>query len=212
MNKTPLWARLAIAAALVVTSTAEAQDGIHVGIFGGPNFAAVSFDPDAMFSTSARARAHVGGFVEIGLTPFLSLEGRGIYNQKGVDADDVHGRFNAQVTVDYLSFPVLLKVELGSAVWKPYFLVGPEIGFKTNAKTLLRSGTAEVDDPFFDDNIESTDFALDFGGGIDFPAERFSFLVEVVFSLGLTNIVVTPNADMASAKTRTLLIHFGIRF
>jgi hypothetical protein len=60
--------------------------------------------------------------------------------------------------------------------------------------------------------IKSTDFALDFGGGIEVPGKRVSFLIEGIYSLGLMNLVKTPDTDVATAKTRTFLVNLGVRF
>ena len=60
--------------------------------------------------------------------------------------------------------------------------------------------------------LKSTDVALDFGGGIEIPSGRMTVLIEGIYSLGLRNIAVPEEGENGSAKTRTFLFSVGIRF
>lgn len=208
--KTLLIAAMMVAAA---ASSAIAADGnIHCGVLGGFNFASVAFDPEQTYDLSARNRANIGGFAEFGVTPNLLIEARGMYVQKGVKATSSEERFTANISANYLTFPLLLKVKANRANWKPYLVVGGELGFKTSSGANLFAYGQEEEDEDFNDGVKSTDFALDFGGGIEIPGNRVSFLIEAIYSLGLMNLVETPENDVAVAKTRTFLVNLGVRF
>ncbi len=59
--------------------------------------------------------------------------------------------FSAEAMANYVTFPVLLKVKHISELWRPYLVVGPEIGFKTSAKAVVQGPFGVEDDPDFDE-------------------------------------------------------------
>ena len=210
MKKTLLIGVMMVA---VATSSATAEDGnIHCGFLGGFNISSVGFNPEQSYDLSARNRANLGAFAEFAVTPNLLIETRGMYVQKGVKASSSEERFTANISANYLTFPLLLKVKANRANWKPYFVVGGELGFKTSSGASLFAYGQEEQDEDFNDGVKSTDFALDFGGGIEVPGKRVSFLIEGIYSLGLMNLVEVLDPDVTSAKTRTFLVNVGVRF
>jgi opacity protein-like surface antigen len=204
---------LAVMMVTVAASAASAADGnIHLGVLGGINLSSATFSPEQGFDLSARNRANLGAFAEFAVTRNLFLEARGMYVQKGVKGTSSEERFTANISMNYLTFPLLLKVKANQASWKPYLVIGGELGFKTSAgANLFNNGRVEEDEDF-NDGVKSTDFALDFGGGIEVPGKRVSFIIEGIYSLGLMNLVEVPDADVVSAKTRTFLVNLGVRF
>jgi hypothetical protein len=197
----------------VATSSAAAEDNLRLGVLGGLNSTTAAVSPVQAYEVSARNRANVGGFVEYAMTPDLSLEARGMYIQKGEKADFGTNQYlRGTISIDYLSFPVLLKVKANRLTWKPYLAVGGELAFKTDAKAVLEASGSREEDADFNEGVRSTDFAIDFGGGIEIPSGRVSFRIEGLYSLGLLNLVSTPHNEIESAKTRTFLINVGIGF
>lgn len=199
--------------AFSASSAAAAEDDLRLGVLGGFNFTTAAVSPAQPYDVSARNRPNVGGFVEYAMTPSLSLEARGMHVQKGEKADFGPNQFlRGTISIDYLSFPVLLKVKANRRSWRPYLAVGAELAFKTKAKAVLEASGLKQEDADFDDGVRSTDFALDFGGGVEIPSGPISFRIEGLYSLGLLNLVAIPDDEIESVKTRTFLVNVGIGF
>ena len=124
--------------------------------------------------------------------------------------------------IDYITVPILLKIQADTAKIRPYAVVGPELGFKVRAGAsvattayvpgdILNVAEHDLSDQI-DDYSKSTDVALNFGGGIEIPSGRMSILIEGIYSLGLRNIAIPSEGEDGSAKTRTFLFNVGIRF
>lgn len=164
------------------------------------------------------------GLVEFGLAPNASLQTRCMYVPKGVELVDLTEEIDlsAKAIIDYVTVPVLLKIQAKAAKTRPYAVVGPELGFKTragasvattavvpgNVLNMLEKDLSEQ----LNNELKSIDVALDFGGGIEIPSARMSILFEGIYSLGLRNIAIPSEGDAGSAKTRTFLLNVGIRF
>jgi hypothetical protein len=96
-------------------------------------------------------------------------------------------------------------------------MVGPEVGFKTGAEAIVtdavflsRGEAVPVED--FEENIDSTDVALDFGAGLEIPTQRVAVLIEALYSWGLKNVDRTPEVGESAVRTRTFLVNVGVRF
>jgi hypothetical protein len=213
------------AAVLISTSSVAAAETPSFGILGGLHLANLAIDPDP---TDARLdsiwRANFGGLVELGLSPYASLQARCMYVPKGVGLEDIAEEVDLRATtvIDYVTVPVLLKIQADSEKIRPYAVVGPELGFKIQAGASVTTTSAVPGDILnmleedlsrqVNDNLKSTDVALDFGGGIEIPSGRMSFLIEGIYSLGLRNIAIPSEGEDGSAKTRAFLFNIGIRF
>ncbi len=200
---------------MISITDASAAENIHFGALGGGNFSTITIDPKTAFDPSATNRANIGGFIEFGLSRNVFLETRGMYVQKGADAKGrgLEQDFRAEAMANYVTFPVLLKVKHISDLWRPYLVVGPEIGYKTSAKAVVRGPLGVEDDADFDEGVRSMDFAMCLGGGVEIPAGRVSILAEGLYSVGLRNIAnVSADDNITNVKTRTFLISFGVRF
>jgi hypothetical protein len=179
---------------------------------GGLNFAGTAVSPAPPYDLSVGNGANLGGFVEYDMTPSLSLEVRGLYVQKRIQADGPNGAFRGAIAADYVNFPVLLKAKMNRFAWRPYLAVGGDLGFKTSARAVVRMDDWEREDEDFDDGVRSTDFGLNFGGGIEIPRDPISFRIEGLYSLGLANLVAVPDDEPESVKTRTFLVNIAIGF
>jgi hypothetical protein len=214
-----------LAATLIATSSVSAAEKPSFGFLGGLHLANLAFNPDP---TDANLdfirRANIGGLVELGLGPNASLQARCMYVPKGAGLEDLTEEFDLRATtfIDYITVPVLLKIQADTAKIRPYAVVGPELGFKIRAGAsltttasvpgdILNMAEKELSDQI-DDYSKSIDVALDFGGGIEIPSGRMSILIEGIYSLGLRNIAIPSEGEDGSAKTRTFLFNIGVRF
>jgi hypothetical protein len=212
-------------AVLISTSSVAAAERPSFGVLGGVHLANIAIDPDPTdASLNSITRANFGGLVEFDLTPYVSLQARGMYVPKGTSLDDLAEEVDLSATtvIDYITVPLLLKIQAKTGKIRPYAVVGPEIGFKARAGVSLTT-TASVPGEILNrlekeltdqvnNELKSIDVALDFGGGIEIPSGRMSVLVEGIYSLGLRNIAVSSEGDDGSAKTRAFLFNVGIRF
>lgn len=141
----------------------------------------------------------------------FAIEARGLWVRKGAKlTSSVFADAEFRIEIDYVSVPVLFKLRGGGAV-RPYLAVGPEVGFKTNARTRLRAAGIEEEEDI-DEDVKSTDFGLASAAGLEFAAGRVGVFVEAGYSLGLTSIDQNPLADVTDAKNRAYLFLAGLRF
>jgi hypothetical protein len=225
MSKSLSHIAVLVAVTLLFTSSVTAAEKPSFGVLGGLDLANLAVDPDPTDGDlDSIRRASVGGLIELGLTPVASLQARCMYVPKGTGLDAVEDGISlqAKTVIDYVTVPVLLKLRANTEKVRPYLVVGPEIGFKARSNVSLSTSVsvprdllAEVEDELndqVDNELKSTDVALDFGGGVEIPFRRMSFLIEGIYSLGLRNIAVNSEGGDGSAKTRTFLFNAGIRF
>ncbi len=133
---------LALLSLVLLTQAAMAQ--FHLGVKGGVNITKVD---GKAFKDEFRYGYHLGGFAEIGLGGKLGIQPEVLWsqNQTRVDSSfsDVYENSlqisNYQdVTLNYLSIPVLLNYKLGSLMT---LQAGPQFGILLDqSKTLLENG------------------------------------------------------------------------
>jgi len=133
---------LALLSLVLFTQAAMAQ--FHLGVKGGVNITKVE---GKAFKDEFRYGYHLGGFAEIGLGGKLGIQPEVLWsqNQTRVDSSfsDVYENSlqisNYQdVTLNYLSIPVLLNYKLGSLMT---LQAGPQFGILVDqSKTLLQNG------------------------------------------------------------------------
>ncbi len=187
-----------------------------------------------------------GGFFEYWFSNTIGIQVNGLYNMKGVKAKagfntsfdtlgfiaDVDGDIEGTVKLTYISFPVLAKIAFseGNAV-RPYLIVGPEVGFLNAAEVSLEMdvkieiatiGYSETES--FDeeedikDQLESTEFALNIGGGIEFPLGSAKGFLDARYALGLSKInkAIEEEAEDIfgdkDVKNNVIYINVGIIF
>lgn len=188
-----------LALALALAAPAQAQTGF--GIKGGMTIAKLTGDnTDALKS---RTGFMVGGYAAIPIGEGTAIQPELNYAQKGAKFETENGDVNEKF--DYIEIPVLFKYTVAGEGARPYFLVGPYLGFNTSAK--IESGGQSVD---VGDEIKSTDFGLVFGIGVELQ----KFLIEARYGLGLTDIYQEPEGveDLGSLKTSTIAFQIGYAF
>jgi hypothetical protein len=179
-----------------------------------------------------------GGFLEYWINPTVAIQFNGMYNMKGVLVDininttvnvmginfDVNGNVEDIVALSYLSFPILGKIVFGKeGAIRPYLLAGPEIGFLLSAEeqgegkmTVTAMGTSQTEsiDETIDikDDLESTEFALNFGGGVVIPMGNTNLFLDARYGLGLTKINKESGAGVNDVKNNIIYINLGILF
>ncbi len=169
---------LALLSLVLLTQAAMAQ--FHLGVKGGVNITKVE---GKAFKDEFRYGYHLGGFAEIGLGGKLGIQPEVLWsqNQTRVDSSfsDVYENSlqisNYQdVTLNYLSIPVLLNYKLGSLMT---LQAGPQFGILLDqSKTLLENGQ---------EAFKKGDFSLVGGAQIHIAKIR----LQGRYFVGLNNII-----------------------
>lgn len=134
----------ALIAFVLLAQAAMAQ--FHLGIKGGANITKVD---GKAFRDEFRYGYHLGGFAEIGLGKKLSIQPEVLFNQYQTRADSsfssvyegaVDFSNYRNVTLNYLSIPILVNYKLGKLM---SLQVGPQFGVLLDQnKNLLENGGA----------------------------------------------------------------------
>ncbi len=137
----------------------HAQKGnSNIGIKGGYNMAAVSFDGEG--ETSQRHSFHAGFFGESFLSDYLSIQSELLYSQQGYEVKFNNATFTQKL--NYINLPILLKAYPSKNF---YVEIGPQIGLAITHKEEFDSGfdLFDISQEFEPNNF---DWGINFGGGI----------------------------------------------
>ena len=177
-----------------VIATLNAQDTTapksNVGIKGGYNLAAVSFDGDG--ETEQRHGFHVGVYGESFISESFSFQPELLYSQQGYKITTSSGTFTQKL--NYINLPLMLKAYPS----KNFFLeAGPQIGLAVSHKEEyegLFSGSQQYDPNNFD-------WGMNFGGGFKTDS---GISLGVRYHLGLGDLY-----DDGKAQNRVLQFSLG---
>ncbi len=137
----------------------NAQKGnSNIGIKGGYNLAAVSFDGEG--ETGQRHSFHAGFFGESFINDYLSIQSELVYSQQGYEIKFNDATFTQKL--NYLNLPILLKAYASKNL---YVEVGPQIGLAITHKEEFDSGfnLFDISQEFEPSNF---DWGFSFGGGV----------------------------------------------
>ncbi|HVZ77166.1 MAG TPA: porin family protein [Gemmatimonadaceae bacterium] len=210
---------LALAAATALAALpapAVAQLNWHpaVGVLAGWNSSTVQ--GTGISSIKARSGFMAGAMLDAYPRARFSVQAEVQYTQKGAKgirsdtAAIVPTPLNADVRVDYVEVPVLLRLngnKLGGLV-TPHLLAGPYLAFKAGCS--VSGGSSSVPTP-----VACTDFGdfryNDYGGiagvGADFRMGRTTFITGVRYEWGGRDVV-----DRTTQKNRVLNVLAGFRW
>jgi hypothetical protein len=205
---------------------------LKLGVQGGINLADVSMDPKQPgFETGTRIGFVAGGIINYSFSPLLGLQAEPAFIQKGSSIDiseaitGPQGVINVKgegtISINYIEIPVLLKLTFPTQQVKPFLLAGASVSFLSgDAKLTLDKVTGngiDVTNQLTSEQKEqtmkskSTDFVLNFGGGLMIPVNLIDIFIEGQYNLGLTNINDEPNDD-TKIKNKGIQIKAGVLF
>lgn len=142
MKKTIL--SLALLAGL--TSAAQAQTGLKLGLKGGFNGA--TFSGKDSKGSEYKAGFAAGGVLNYGFSDMFSVQGELLYSQKGGSRDGasymsgttVKTDGTTKTTLGYIDVPILLKVNTGEDGKGLFFEAGPQGSFVMHHRTFTEDG------------------------------------------------------------------------
>lgn len=208
-----------LAGGLVIsTSSVLAGDtsfGARVGI-SLANMAGA--DVDALIDDEKKGRIglSIGGYVGIPLGTSLIFQPELLYVQKGVKDVFEEGGGKSTVTfmLDYIEIPILVKYVIPtSGSVTPSLYAGPFIGFlassKGNSKVSFAGFSLDEDFELEKDEMNSTEFGLVFGGGLDIN----KIAIDIRYDLGLTSPFKADEGEDALKVTNSAIqITVGVNF
>lgn len=187
-------------------SFAQMQAGLKAGV----NISNLSGDDAG--SPDSKTGFAFGGFFMYQFSPMFAIQPEAYYTMKGAtDKMDFQGTtVDLTYTLDYIEIPVLFKFLIpiqGSGV-KPAIFAGPFLGINTTAKVKAEFDGQSQEDDLTD--TKSTEFGLQFGGGIGFPVGKGELGVDIRYILGLSTI--DDSAEEADVKNNVININLYYGF
>jgi hypothetical protein len=191
---------------LGASTAARAQETVF-GVKAGINYANLNFDGDDANVNFDQRIGFVGGlFMVWPASSKGALQIEALYSQKGTSIDNEDGK--GALKIDYLDIPVLARFSSGPANKTSFHVFGgPSLGFKMRANATGDFTDDGSDDQDIGDDVETFDFGMVVGAGVDFG----KMTLDARQSWGLSNIVKDPDDD-EKVKTRTFSVMLGIRF
>lgn len=183
---------------------AYSQVKFGLGIEAGLNLANVNVTPST--STSGRTALIIGGVADIGFSNNLGMVTGLRYIMKGYSNTftNINGVSQTDnVKLNFIEFPALLKVRFPLTEVKPYLIGGPTLGISVSSTVESTAGTQSATSDV-SSSVESIDFGLFFGAGLDFNvAPKIDLFTQGGYSLGLSNIL--------KGNTTTTIKNYGIQ-
>ncbi|MBN2726297.1 PorT family protein [Candidatus Mcinerneyibacteriota bacterium] len=142
----------------------------------------------------------IGAFLRIPVTGMpLTVIGEALYTQKGAHFEEEG--FDADIKMDYFEMALLGKYPLLPHVG---IYLGPSLSLLTKAE-IEQDGSGSDD---LTDDFKGSEFSLNIGGQADVK----SFVFDLRFNFGLTDINDSINGGDFSIKTNTLTLSAGYIF
>lgn len=185
---------------LVPISFADAREagkpmwGIKAGVSGSNMYG----DDTGIFKT--RYGGIFGASAEYPFTDLVSIQGELLYAMKGWKNDEYYGGLvEISHSISQLEIPVLLRLNSPTDGAGPYLIMGPAlyIGVSDDFKVEVMGVTVPVDEEDF--TVQSTQFGVVLGGGMEFPVDKYIISIEARGSIG-----VTPAYEDIEVGTGTL--------
>ncbi|MBN1939715.1 MAG: PorT family protein [Candidatus Aminicenantes bacterium] len=208
MRKTPVVCGVFLGICSLLVSAAPAADVTGKGIKAGFSLADMNgADWDEDFR--AKPGYSLGAFLTLDLAPGLSLQPEVFFVQKGSRASD--GDLTMAVRLNYFEIPVLLKYALlSSPKAKVFIFAGPALAMKFDSRLYVAyEGESSTQD--FGES-KPFDVGLVFGGEVAVPLGRNTLLLDIRYTLGLTNCCQDGNGDRYRVKNSAILFLAGIGF
>jgi hypothetical protein len=181
-------------------------DRLNFGIRGGLNLANTNTDVveqsielGETYQQKTLPRFSAGGLIEYTLSEKYSVQLNLLYNQKGEKfiatvVEDFVGLVDIEVlnTFDYLSVPVFFKMKFFNSEAKPYLIAGPEFSYLLSANQKIDADVMVIDldtalvDQSIKDEVQTIEWAVNFGLGLEFPISKYHGFIEGRYGLGLT--------------------------
>ena len=181
---------------------------MQAGLKAGLNLANLSGDD--IENTDAKTSFAFGGFFCYQFSPMFAVQPEVYYSMKGATQKmDFEGEtVDITYSLDYIEIPLLVKfmIPIKDSKVKPTIFVGPHLAINTTAKVKAEfQGQSEEQDL---EDVKSTEFGLQFGGGIGFPVGKGELGIDIRYILGLSTI----DDSAGDADVKNSVINFNLYY
>lgn len=190
---------VALAAVALVSTQAEAQQGLELGVRGGASVASASGDLADTFDSS-NLTGFVGGLFLNYDMGILGFQVGGQYTQKGSKLDV--GQAVEDFSLNYIEFPAVLKAGIPLGIFKPSVFGGVGLGFNTGCD---QEGTDCGDD------VKSTEWTGIAGADVAIYLGSISLWVDGRYNFGLSDINNAGDV-FGDLKNRSWTFQGGVAF
>lgn len=216
--KRKLWLEVVAALALALLAgpvDMMAQEAV-IGIKGGFDSYDLRWKPDSVAPSLENKTGFLGGaFGGLTFTRVLGVQAEVLYSQRKVrDRDE-----DSNLEVSYWEVPLLLtaKFPIEGTSLRPILFAGPSLSFESKCEVSGEmegvNRTFDCDGPQVAVERTKTDWAIVFGGGVDYPVGALLIGGEWRYGLGLTNLNDSDSRDVETVKSRSwaILLSVGYR-
>ena len=165
-------------------------------------------------SSQSITSLNAGLFASFDVAGLIALQPELLYTVKGYTASypvpELQGPIpfgsgNLTAKISYIEIPVLLKLYTSSlGIIKPNIFAGPEVALKLSGTATSGSPSSEQDLQ----NINSTDFGIIVGAGININLPMTTLMVDIRYDIGMRSLSSIPNPP--DIKNRVLSLNAGI--
>lgn len=154
----------------------------------------------------SRSGISFGGFLTYSINEIFAVQPEVLFTQKGAKANDED--WELSFNLSYLEIPVLAKIMIpAKGNIKPSLLAGPVVALKLSGNTRVEWYGEEEEE----DIEDGTDFGLILGGSIDFGVGQGKLMIDIRYTLGLSQIGEIDGEDL-DMKNGVLSIMLGYSF
>jgi hypothetical protein len=205
---------------LAGTAVPARAAGVHVGVEGGLTLSKLASTSLNSIPGLRNLKSGAAGlYVSLPLAPGVDLQPELLYLDKGVSlgksdqtdtAGNLIGTFESLYSMPSLELPLLVRVAPPAlAGLHPVVLAGPFLSAKLSESFKLTGGSSTS---IPRTNFKSTDYGLQLGAGLEFPAGPGRLTLNGRFDLGLADVGRAGALATDAVHSRTLLVMAGFRF
>ncbi len=175
----------------------------QLGVKAGLNIAGLN--GDYVVDLESLSGARFGAFLCLDLSGGLKLQPELYYVRKGASYEttgvyeSIAYTLEADMMLDYIEIPLLLKYVVHSGSLEPFFFAGPYYAFQLAAKSEMVLSFEGYSDTVAEkkdmEEIKSSDFGLVFGAGLNIPLGRLDLILDARYSIGLSDIADAVGED-----------------
>ena len=193
---------LFIAAMVLTTTFAAAQEFVYFGAKGGFNFSTFSGDGFSDFDEDSKARTayHLGLLAEIPLSSRFSIQPEVLYSAQGYDITEIENSEDIEFQLDYVTVPILAKFYIVNGL---SLEAGPQFGFLVKNEIDSAEGSVTLDD----DNYNNFDLSLGLGASFKFN----KLFIYGRYNAGMTDIYESDGVEI-DAKNSVIQAGVGLLF
>lgn len=172
---------LTVGLVLPASAQDDALDGFTLGARGGISVATASFDIEETIDKSNRT-GFLGGVFANWSKAAIGFQVEGLYAQKGVELEGDEG---GTVKVDYIQFPVLVKLGLPLGTLKPGVFAGIQYSALARCREELVGDTESAD---CRDDLKNSDWSVPLGADLKLGLGSISLWIDGRYDIGLSDI------------------------